>query len=149
MHLRLIVGTVVISALCACGLDLGGLALIPVGPAPRAETMPDRDASLADAMTGSFSTDPDPVADASGRATAVDADLVTSDVIDDATSSTLAAIDAAADGAAGPCERLAACCPRLLLPALSIPCIVVAMQDAGDVTCETDLTSLVDAGVCP
>jgi hypothetical protein len=149
MHLRLIVGTVVIPALCACGLDLGGLAVIPEGAARRADTMPDRDASFADATSGSFSTDPDPVEDASAPATATDAAFATRDAGDDATSSTLAATDAAAGGDAGPCERLAACCPRLLLPELSLPCIVVAMQDGGDVTCETDLATLVDAGVCP
>jgi hypothetical protein len=149
MHLRLIVGTVVISALCACGLDLGGLAVIPEGAAPRADTMPDGDASFADATNGSFSTDPDPVDDAGAPAAAIDAALATSDAVDDATPSTLAATDAAADAALGPCERLAACCPRLLLPALSITCLVVAMEDAGDVACETNLASLVDAGVCP
>ncbi len=149
MHLRLIVGTVVISALCACGLDLGGLALIPESAAPHADTMPEPDASFADATAGSFSTDPGPVNDASAPATPVDAALATSDAVDDATPATLAVTDAAAGGDAGPCERLAACCPRLLLPALSITCLVVAMEDAGDVACETNLASLVDAGVCP
>jgi hypothetical protein len=147
--LRLVVGTVVISALCACGLGLDGLAPIQEVAVPRADAMPDRDASSPDTATGSFSTDPDPGDDASAPATASNAALPTSDAGDDATRPSLAATDAAADGAVGPCQRLAACCPRLLLPEFSITCLVVAMQDAGDAACETDLASLIDAGVCP
>ena len=149
MHLRRVAGTVVISTLCACGLDLAGLAPIPEVTVPGADTAPERDAASADATTGSFSASPDPLDDASAPATAADAALATADARDDTTSSTLSATDAAADGATGPCERLAACCPRLLVPEFVIPCLVDAMQDAGEVACETGLASLVDAGVCP
>jgi hypothetical protein len=151
MHLRRVAGTIAVSTLWACGLDLTGLGPIPEAAVSAPDhTVPASDASSADPMTGSFSTGADPLGDASAPATAVDAALATADASDDATSSTLAPADAAAaDGPMGPCQRLAACCPRLLVPELVLPCLVGAMEDAGDMACETGLASLADAGVCP
>jgi hypothetical protein len=149
MRLRRVAGTVAISALWACGLDLTGLGPIPEVPVSEPDAMPESDASSANPMNGSFSTHADPVDDASAPATAVDAALAAADASDDTTGSTLAPADAAADDAMGPCQRLAACCPRLLVPEFVLPCLVSAMQDAGDMACETGLASLADAGVCP
>ena len=36
----------------------------------------------------------------------------------------------------------------LLAPQLVIPCLLIAMQDAGDMACEESLAPLADAGVC-
>ena len=89
----------------------------------------------------------DPVDDASATATAVDAARATVDAGDDATSSMRAVTVAATDGGMGPCQRLAACCPQLLVPEFVLACLVGATQDAGAGACEMGLASIADAGV--
>jgi hypothetical protein len=150
MHLRRVAETIAISTLWACGLDRTGLGPVPEVAASGPDMVAESDGGSANPVTGSFSTGADPVVDASAPTAAADAALATVDASDATTTrSTLAPADAAADDAMGPCQRLAACCPRLFVPEFVLPCLVSAVQDAGDMACESGLANLADAGVCP
>jgi len=144
--------------IAACQLDRDGKAPVtgPDSSDPIGSTDPDEGSPDA---TGAFPTsDPNAVKDGSvpglvvGRSR-VDAaddamDATGSDSIEDAG---LDSSNAFVDAEAGtPCARLLRCCPslELILP-LSLACVATAMQDGGDSACETALSSLADAGVCP
>jgi hypothetical protein len=153
-------------AMAACQLDLAGKELVarPDSSAAGGSTEPQEDS--ADAMAFSPTSDPVPAQDASTPSLTVDHDAGTpgASVGQGAAGASTAGAgrDAGADArdldsssapvdadGGSPCARLLQCCPRLVAPPLALACVAGAMQDGGDSVCETTLSSLTDAGVCP
>jgi hypothetical protein len=141
----------------ACQLDLAGKARVAGDDASGASGSIDPDDSSPDAIGFVPTSDPNSAQDAGvpglvGRSPADAADEATAamgiDSSQDAGGLDSSAASVGAD-AGTPCARLLECCPRLLAPPLALACIAGAMQDGGDRACETTLSSLVDAGVCP
>jgi hypothetical protein len=161
MRLHLAAGAVLVLALSACGLDRWGEEIfVEAGaPAEQPSAVPELDADVADADADADATDqlfpsgPTAKDDAGVRfapaddAGAADASIVP--LADGASPSGSGAVSDAASDAVGPCARLATCCPNLLIPQATIPCLLVATQDGGDTQCEMSLATLADAGICP
>lgn len=143
--------------IAGCQLDLAGKARVVAHDASGASGSIDPDDRSPDPMGFVPTSHPDPAPDGgvSGRLGGRDLADAAEDVTEavDGDSSQDAGVDSSvvsvgAD-AGTPCGRLLECCPRLLAPPLALVCIAGAMQDGGDRACETTLSSLVDAGVCP
>ena len=147
-----------VATIAACQLDLAGKALVggPDAFGPSGSTDPDESSPDArgTVLTGTpnSANDGDVPTFVVGRSPADAADEATDATRNDSTydaggpDSFAASVDA---DASTPCARLLQCCPRLLVAPLALACIAGAMQDGGDDACESALSSLADAGVCP
>ncbi len=147
-----------VATIAACQLDLAGKALVggPDASGPSGSTDPDERSPDArgTVLTGTpnSANDGDVPTFVVGRSPADAADEATDATRNDSTydaggpDSFAASVDA---DASTPCARLLQCCPRLLVAPLALACIAGAMQDGGDDACESALSSLADAGVCP
>jgi hypothetical protein len=157
--------TASIVAMAACQLDLAGKELVARRDPSGAGSSTEPNTGSPDAMVFVPTSDPDPAQDAAMPGPGVGQDAGTAHVIagqGPAAASTATGNDAGVDAnnlaspsasvdadAGGPCARLLQCCPRLLDLPLILACAAGAMQDGGDGVCETTLSSLTDAGVCP
>jgi hypothetical protein len=144
--------------IAACQLDLAGKGLLagPDSSGPSALTDPDESSPDARGTvpigTPNSAKDGDVPTPVVGRSPVDAADEATAAMRNDSTydAGGLDSFAAVLDADAGtPCARLLQCCPRLLVAPLALACIARAMQDGGDDVCESALSSLADAGVCP
>jgi hypothetical protein len=144
--------------IAACQLDLAGTELVakPDSVGPSGSTDPpdsSRDATGFVTTSDANSTQDEGMPGLVVGRSPPDAAEEATDAGENDSSDDGGALDSSAPSAvtdAGtPCARLLQCCPRLLAPPLALACIAGAMQDGGDSACETVLSSLTDAGVCP
>jgi hypothetical protein len=159
MRFHLAAGTALVLTLSACGLDRWGEELLVEAGAPASQPSAtsglgaEPDADVVDATDQVFPGTPSAAGEAGLRSAAADAaapvDAAMNAVVDGGSPSDAVSLSDGASDAGDPCARLAACCPNLIIPQATIPCLLVAVQDAGDSQCEMSLAQIADAGFCP